>query len=252
VQSRSFFSVAVTKLQGEYDWHNFLGAYPLRNPVFMDNTPSGLRNYRRDAVEIRTWEIYFTRSRNNMLAVLNAYSLEKTPGDNSGLERLTFRFLRSDWERTLKPLFSALAIPYENVRTFKTELTPERMKKKIYIAEDDLNILFALDTMLEEAGYDVVPFHCGAPMLQENLPAADLFIVDKLMPDVDGLEVCRHLKNRPETKDVPVIMMSALRNFKKQALSEGADDFLEKPFQRDALLKLVAKHTQKSTDVAYL
>lgn len=147
--------------------------------------------------------------------------------------------------------FSSLAKPCDNSQTFKTELTRGIMKKKIYVAEDDLNILFALETMLEDAGYDVLPFHCGAPMLQENLPAADLFIVDKLMPDVDGLDVCRHLKSRADTKDVPLIMISALRNFKRQALREGVDDFLEKPFKMDSLLKLVAKHTQKNTNPAF-
>jgi CheY-like chemotaxis protein len=219
----------------------------------MHDTPSGLKNIRQDAVEIRTWEIYFTRSRNNILAILSAHSLDKGPYpvEKQSQERLVFRFLRSDWERTLKPLFLNLAIPYDTVRTFKIEFTPEQMKKKIYVAEDDLNILFALDTMLEDAGYDVVPFHCGAPMLQENLPAADLFIVDKLMPDVDGMDVCRYLKKRPETRDVPVIMISAVRSFGREALREGVDDFLEKPFQMETLLKLVAKHTQKSTNIAY-
>jgi DNA-binding response OmpR family regulator len=121
-------------------------------------------------------------------------------------------------------------------------------KKKVYIAEDDLNILFALNTMLEDAGYDVLISHCGSPMLKTDLPSTDLFILDNRMPDVDGIDVCRHLKSQPSTKHVPVIMISAFRNFGSQAIRAGVDEFLEKPFDMGTLLRLVAKHTANTTN----
>ena len=194
---------------------------------------------------MRLWEIYLLRSRINLSKTLSAYSLDNGPSDKevNDPERVLFRFTRFDWDKTIKSLLSDLSIPYEITGNFKVDVMTHTQKKKVYVAEDDLNILFALDTMLEDAGYDVILSHCGAPIMQDNLPRADLFILDKMMPDVDGMEVCRHLKSQLSTKSVPVIMISALRNFGNQALRAGVDDYLEKPFQMQELLKMVAKHT---------
>jgi CheY-like chemotaxis protein len=212
----------------------------------MDSIPSGLNRHLHDAIEIKLWETYLTKSRNNIPSTLSAYSLETgTARKELDDYRISFRFMLSDWELTIRKLLSNNYIPYEIVGVYKTDLYPER-KRKVYLAEDDLNILFALNTMLEGAGYEVIMSHCGKPFLSANLPPADVFILDNRMPDVDGIEVCRHLKSQPATANIPVIMISAFRGFNSQAKKAGVDDFLEKPFQMNQLLELVAKHTRKN------
>jgi CheY-like chemotaxis protein len=208
--------------------------------------PSGLRRPLQDVIEVRLWEIYLLHNRKNLYDTLCAYSLDKGPvgNDLSASKQLSFRFMLFDWDRTIELMLAIRSIPYQVVHKTKVDVIRQVNKKKVYVAEDELDILFALNIMLENAGYDVLLSHCGNPIMQENLPATDLFILDKRMPDVDGIQVCRHLKNNPATKNVPVIMISAAPNFKEQALKAGVNDCLEKPFQMPDLLKLVSKYTQ--------
>ena len=211
----------------------------------VDDKPSGLRSATIEGIEIRLWEIYLLRDRTNLFQVLSSYSVNNRPGpetvDLSG--RVSFRFTRYDWDRSLKQLLMKQHIPFEVGSKFLMDPAKENRKKKVYIAEDDLNILFALNSILEDAGYDVLMSHCGERMLATNLPPTDLFILDRLMPGVDGIQVCKHLKRHMSTKDIPVIMISASRNALSEAYDAGVDDFLEKPFQMKQLLALVAKYT---------
>jgi CheY-like chemotaxis protein len=212
----------------------------------MNTIPSGIKRPQQDAIQIKLWEIYLLRSRINLDRILSVYSIDRTVLKSSNREsaRISFSFLVYDWERTIQKILADNSIPYEVVSTYKTDIYKQMEKKKVYIAEDDLNTLFAINIMLEDAGYDVLMSHCGEPMLKEKLPTTDIFILDNQMPDVNGLDVCRHLKTQPETRHIPVIMISALHNIGSAALKAGVDDFLEKPFQMHDLLKLVAKHTK--------
>jgi CheY-like chemotaxis protein len=217
----------------------------------MNDTPSGLHRSTQEAMEIRLWEIYLIRNRNNLYKTLSDYSLDRGPLQKSDdIERVSFRFMRYDWERTIRAILADNSVPFEIVRTLKIDVIQHMTKKKVYLAEDDLNILFALNTMLEDAGYDVLLSNSGNPIMESHLPATDLFILDKHMPDVDGVDLCRHLKSQPSTKHIPVIMISASSNFKDQALKAGVDECLEKPFQMHDLLKLVSKYTAEEVQHA--
>jgi DNA-binding response OmpR family regulator len=116
------------------------------------------------------------------------------------------------------------------------------MKKKILILEDDEDILFTLTIMLENAGYDVIQLSSGQSIINNTCQYPDLYILDKRMPDMDGLDVCRHIRNQNGSERIPVIIISASPKFGPQALSAGANDFLEKPFQMKSLLTMVEKH----------
>lgn len=211
----------------------------------IDDKPSSLRNHTSEGVVIRLWEIYLLRNRTNLGQVLTSYSLDNgpVPDGGPGTGRISFRFTAYDWSRSLAQLLHTNHIPYEVTSKFLMNNGGDNRKKKVYIAEDDLNILFALNTMLEDAGYDVLLSHCGERMLESNLPATDVFILDKLMPGVDGIQVCKHLRKHAHTRNTPVIMISASRNSASEALAAGVNDFLEKPFHMKKLLELVAKHT---------
>ena len=70
----------------------------------------------------------------------------------------------------------------------------------------------------------------GKSIFLNQFAVPDLFISDKRLPDVDGLEVCRYLKSKPNYQSVPVIMISASAKVKTKALESGASVFMEKPF----------------------
>lgn len=207
--------------------------------------PSGFKRTTQTAIEIRLWEVYLIRSRTSLKNILSGYALDKgpMPAIAEDFDRVSFRFMKYDWEKSVKQLLIASNVPFEVVTHFQTDALQQISKKRVYVAEDDLNILFALNTMLEDAGYDVILSHCGNPIMEKNLPPTDLFILDKRMPDIDGIEVCRHLRAQAATRDTPIVMISAARNFSHQAYKAGVNDCLEKPFQMKELLRLVSKHT---------
>jgi CheY-like chemotaxis protein len=116
------------------------------------------------------------------------------------------------------------------------------MKKRILIAEDDPDILLILNIMLSGAGYEVDSSLNGRPIIEGDFPLPDLFILDKQMPDMDGVEISRYLKEQPSTKQIPVIMISATPGFQSLAKNVGVEACLEKPFKTNDLLNLVAKY----------
>lgn len=121
------------------------------------------------------------------------------------------------------------------------------MKKRILIVEDDPDILFILDMILNNEGYSVESVTLGKNILEKKYTIPDLIILDKQLPDMDGIEVCRHLKSQGETRTIPLIMVSASPSFGKLAMDAGVDDFIEKPFQMHALLDMVARYTMVRT-----
>lgn len=107
---------------------------------------------------------------------------------------------------------------------------------KILIVEDDPKISRFMELELKCEGYEV---HC-APDGMEGLISArtvqpDLVILDWMLPELDGIEVCRRLR---QTTDVPIIMLTARNEFKDrvEGLDGGANDYLTKPFNLDELL----------------
>ena len=103
----------------------------------------------------------------------------------------------------------------------------------ILIVEDDPDIADLLRHYLERAEYDVDVIGHGAealPRLRANRP--DLVILDRMLPGMDGLEICRHLRADVATSDVPVIMVTARAEETDRivGLELGADDYITKPF----------------------
>ena len=207
--------------------------------------PGGLKTLPQDGIEVKVWEIYLSRSRTNFSSVLSAYSLGNGPklANIDDPERLSFRFTRYDWDKSIHQLLVSSNVPFQVIGYFRADVSQKAPKKKVYVVEDDLNTLFALNTMLEDAGYDVLMSHSGIRLLEKSLPATDLFILDKRMPDIDGIDVCLHLRSQAATCDIPIVMISATRDFTVKALKAGVNDCLEKPFQMHQLLGLVSKHT---------
>ena len=126
-------------------------------------------------------------------------------------------------------------------------------KSRILIVDDEpLNVkLFA--ATLSSDGYEITKAFNGEQALKKvNEEFPDLIILDIMMPDIDGFEVTRRLKGNSETRDIPIILITASddSNFKVIGLEAGADEFLNKPIQAIEL-KSRAKsliHTKKYRD----
>lgn len=117
--------------------------------------------------------------------------------------------------------------------------------KKILVVEDDEKILRALEFALTEEGYEVIRSDCGQSGLDNARSAKpDLILLDIMLPDINGFEVCRALKSDKAYKAIPIIMITALGDTENivKGLSAGADDYVSKPFNLGELLARVRSH----------
>jgi CheY-like chemotaxis protein len=121
------------------------------------------------------------------------------------------------------------------------------MEKKIIVVEDDPDILFTVKMVLESGGYKVTALPSGKSIMHGHHECPELFILDKRMPDMDGLDICKYLRSKPESKSTPVIIMSASPKFGPEAMAAGATGFLAKPFAIKDLLQIVAKYIDQKT-----
>jgi DNA-binding response OmpR family regulator len=118
------------------------------------------------------------------------------------------------------------------------------MRQKIFIAEDDPSIQEIFAIILRKAGYDVEISPDGRNVYEKNSQLPNLFILDKQLSGLNGLDVCRFLKSSDDTRDIPVIMISATPDIERLARAAGAEDALEKPFSIYVLLEKIKKYLQ--------
>ncbi|HEY1152862.1 MAG TPA: phosphate regulon transcriptional regulator PhoB [Pseudolabrys sp.] len=116
------------------------------------------------------------------------------------------------------------------------------MAARILIVEDEEPLTLLLRYNLEAEGYEVDAVARGDDAqlrLQETTP--DLVILDWMLPGLSGIELCRRLRARPETKTLPIIMLTARgeESEKVRGLATGADDYMVKPFSVPELLARV-------------
>ena len=114
--------------------------------------------------------------------------------------------------------------------------------KTILVTEDDPGLQDIYKIILEKAGYKVIILSNGMDILNNHYEKPDIFLLDKQLSGVDGIELCRHLKSRDGTQHIPVILISASVGIGKLAMDAGADDYIEKPFDRKHLLDVIAEN----------
>lgn len=119
-------------------------------------------------------------------------------------------------------------------------------KHVVLIIDDDAKILQMMKTVLsQEEGLQVITaasgFEAGLT-IYTNMP--DIILLDFLMPNMSGFEVCRRLKSDEKTKDIPIIAVTALKEQEeiKKMFSAGIADLVSKPFKSEELLKKVKEH----------
>ncbi|MGN7612068.1 SpoIIE family protein phosphatase [Magnetococcales bacterium HHB-1] len=118
-------------------------------------------------------------------------------------------------------------------------------KKSILIVDDLPENLQVLISILSQQ-YAVIPCKSALRALQiaEHYPQPDLILLDIMMPEMDGLEVCRRLKKNRQTSDIPVIFVTARDSTQDEAqgLALGAVDYVTKPFNAPIILARIANH----------
>ena len=116
------------------------------------------------------------------------------------------------------------------------------MNANILIADDEPNQLELMSFNLSNAGYSIIKATNGKEAIEliEN-HSPDLIILDWMMPKMSGIDVCRVLRSRSETKQIPIIILSARSedSDKSLGLDTGADDYISKPFSPKELISRV-------------
>jgi DNA-binding response OmpR family regulator len=118
---------------------------------------------------------------------------------------------------------------------------------RVLIVNDEIDLLKLCEEALRDAGHEAEIIAGGKAALEyARRWRPDLIVLDWVMPDMDGTTVLARLKGHAETKDIPVLAMSALPDGVMRAQLAGADHFLPKPFDIDELLNAV-NHVLQAT-----
>lgn len=110
-------------------------------------------------------------------------------------------------------------------------------KKKVLIVDDEKNIVKTLTLLMETRGYEIDVAETGAQALEKAFEKPDIVLLDLVLPDMSGLDVCRKLREQKATRHLPIIILS-VRHFQEdkiEGLYLGADDYVTKPFEYEEL-----------------
>jgi EAL domain-containing protein (putative c-di-GMP-specific phosphodiesterase class I)/DNA-binding response OmpR family regulator len=116
--------------------------------------------------------------------------------------------------------------------------------EKILIVDDDEDVLLIVQTILDNAGYSAVTARNGREGVEKAIALhPDLILLDVMMPELSGWEVCTTLKSAPETRQIPIAMLTVKAEIRDliTGMQVGADDYLTKPFTRRKLLSTVRR-----------
>lgn len=120
---------------------------------------------------------------------------------------------------------------------------------RIVYVDDDLDLTRVVTSTLEQEGYEVTVAHDGEAGLETILTEQpDLIVLDVMMPKLNGWEVAKYLRSKPEWKDTPILMLTGIGKTLNDMTAPlyGADDHLDKPFDFDDLLAKVAALASRS------
>ena len=124
------------------------------------------------------------------------------------------------------------------------------MTARVLVVEDELPLAEMLQYNLEAEGYHVDHAETGEDaeiLVAEEQP--DLIILDWMLPQVSGIELCRRLRSKPETRAIPILMLTARgeESDRIRGLSTGADDYVVKPFSLPELMARVKAVLRRSS-----
>ena len=130
---------------------------------------------------------------------------------------------------------------------------PGAARPTILVVEDEAALLTLLRYNLEKQGFRVEEAADGQEaLLRVSETKPDLVLLDWMLPALSGLEVCRQIRRRPATRDLPIIMVTARTEDQDavRALDLGADDYITKPFAMDGLMARIRALLRRSGSIA--
>ncbi len=122
------------------------------------------------------------------------------------------------------------------------------MGKKIFLIEDEEDILKTLELVLVKEGFSVSSARDGLEALNKlNGESFDLVIVDLMLPKWDGFKLCKTIKQHKIYKDTPIIVLTAMaqEEDRTRCLSYGVEEYMKKPFDPDTLLAKIRELTER-------
>ena len=143
-----------------------------------------------------------------------------------------------------------LGIPAAKIAERIEKLSDTR--SKILLVDDEIDTLLPLKRSLEVEDYQVVGASNGREALMKaKIEIPDLILIDLMMPEMDGYEVCAQLKDDPLTKKIPVIILTAKDAVREKVkgLDIGADDYVTKPFNLNELKARIKSVLRRSRDI---
>jgi CheY-like chemotaxis protein len=176
-----------------------------------------------------------------------------TPGERAQLEALAESIITKDarsidrllGETTLflhrveKDLGPAVKEAVDQVRQAGEGIA----EKKVLIVDDDVRNIYALTSMLEHWGMVVLPAENGREALDvlERTPGIDVVLMDIMMPEMDGYQTTRAIRERPQFRELPIIALTAkaMKDDRRKCLDAGASDYIAKPVQGEQLRSLL-------------
>ncbi|MCE7064676.1 response regulator [Dyadobacter sp. CY326] len=162
----------------------------------------------------------------------------KTKKSNERLLDEVKLFLKKIQPRGLKPVEKTIAFSNPVVHSENVFLG-----RKILVADDDMRNIFALSAVLEEAGFKIEIATNGREAITklEDTPEIDLVLMDVMMPEMDGIEATKQIRQVNKWQNLPIIAVTAkaMQGDREQCLAAGANDYISKPVDVDKLLSLI-------------
>ncbi|NOR47614.1 MAG: response regulator [Methanosarcinaceae archaeon] len=164
------------------------------------------------------------------------------------IDQEILRLIEQQPDITNKEIARILSLPENMIEDLLEELSDTR--QKILIVDDELDALTALKRALEADNYNVVEAADGLSAIEKvKTEKPNVVLLDLMMPEMDGIEACKHLKSDPKYKHIPIIMLTAKGEIdnKIEGIEMGADDYVTKPFnlhELKARIKMVLRRAQ--------
>jgi len=115
-------------------------------------------------------------------------------------------------------------------------------RKRVLVVDDEPNIVLSLEFLMKKAGFEVEVARNGREALAAlDREPPDLLLLDVMMPEIDGFEVCERIRSRPEWQGTKIVMLTARgrESERERGLALGADAYVTKPFSTRELVEKV-------------